>query len=259
MPLSVSVWRTFNLLTSGRGLSTLPNTWLKNILLLVVNPFPSASAVIPLCRAFLTFKAAYFEGVDKPSLIPASNVALQIVPVGLVTRKEGVVMRGLEFPAFLRRLYDRCEVMENTTVTNTYPIVCFISTITDSGAWKRVFDVSSNFIIHSTPRFPRVYRLLPLSTSQPTQRQFESTCCLFHLARYALAHGGMDRRLGSSLAERVVLSKSSYSHRRRRNGPQSILPIIRNCRCRSLASNNRDCKASENKLESHHRPSWRDV
>jgi hypothetical protein len=92
-------------------------------MLLVVNPFSSGSAIIPLCRAFLTFKSAYFEGVDKPSLIPASNVALQIVPVGLVARKEGVVMRGLEFPAFLRRLYDRCEVMENTATTNSKPLV----------------------------------------------------------------------------------------------------------------------------------------
>ena len=95
----------------------MPNSWLKNIVLLVVNPFASGSAVIPLCRAFLSFKTAFFEGVDNPSLVPPSNVALQIVPVAMVVQKEGVVMRGLEFHSFLRGLYDRCEVMENTVAT----------------------------------------------------------------------------------------------------------------------------------------------
>src|SRR5271170_7343881 len=118
-----------SLLILGRELSTLPNSWLKNILLLMVNPFTSGSAVIPLCRAFLSFKSAYFEGVDNPALIPASNVALQIVPVGMVARKEGVLMRGLEFHSFLRGLYDRCEVMENSAVTNTKPAVCLTNSL----------------------------------------------------------------------------------------------------------------------------------
>lgn len=61
--------------------------------------------------------------LDNPALIPSSNVALQIVPVDLVARKEGVVMRGLEFHSFLRVLYDRCEVMENTVSTNPKPAV----------------------------------------------------------------------------------------------------------------------------------------
>lgn len=56
---------------------------------------------------------------DNPSLIPASNVALQIVPVSMVAQKEGVVMRGPDFHTFLRSLYDRCEVMENTAATAT--------------------------------------------------------------------------------------------------------------------------------------------
>jgi hypothetical protein len=107
----------------GRGLSTLPNTWLTNILILMVNPFSYGSAIIPLCRAFLSFKSAFFEGVDNPALIPSSNVALQILPVSMVARKEGVLMRGLEFHSFLRCLYDRCEVMENTVVTNAKPTV----------------------------------------------------------------------------------------------------------------------------------------
>lgn len=85
----------------------------------MVNPFSNGSAVIPLCRAFLSFKSAFYQGVDNPSLIPASNVALQIVPVGMVARQEGVVMRGLEFYSFLRRLYDRCDLMENTGNTGT--------------------------------------------------------------------------------------------------------------------------------------------
>jgi len=110
-------------LISGRGLSTLPNTWLTNILILMVNPFSNGSAIIPLCRAFLSFKSAFFEGVDNPALIPSSNVALQIVPVSMVARKESVLMRGLEFHSFLRCLYDRCEVMENTVVTNAKPTV----------------------------------------------------------------------------------------------------------------------------------------
>jgi hypothetical protein len=93
----------------------------------MVNPFANGSAVIPLCRAFLSFKSAYIEGVDNPSLIPASNVALQLVPVGMVARKEGVVMRGLEFQSFLRGLYDRCEVMENTVATN--PKLAVISSL----------------------------------------------------------------------------------------------------------------------------------
>ena len=84
----------------------------------MVNPFSNGSAIIPLCRAFLSFKSAFFEGVDNPALIPSSNVALQIVPVSVVAKKEGVVMRGLEFHSFLRCLYDRCEVMENTNITN---------------------------------------------------------------------------------------------------------------------------------------------
>ena len=89
----------------------------------MVNPFSSSSAVISLCKAFLSFKSAYAEVLDNPALIPSSNVALQIVPVDLVARKEGVVMRGLEFHSFLRVLYDRCEVMENTVSTNPKPAV----------------------------------------------------------------------------------------------------------------------------------------
>ena len=98
----------------------MPNSWLKNIVLLVVNPFPSGSALIPLCRAFLSFKNAFFEGMDNPALVPPSNVALQLVPVSMVAQKEGVVIRGLEFHSFLRRLYDRCEVMENTVATTVF-------------------------------------------------------------------------------------------------------------------------------------------
>ena len=88
----------------------------------MVNPFTTGSAVIPLCRAFLSFKSTYFEGADNPSLIPASNVALQIVPVGMVAKKEGVIMRGLEFQSFLRGLYDRCDVMD-TPSKSTKPAV----------------------------------------------------------------------------------------------------------------------------------------
>jgi hypothetical protein len=111
------------LLISGRGLSTLQNTWLKNILVLIVNPFMNVSAIIPLCRAFLNFKSTYFEGTDSPALIPECNVALQIVPVGMVAKKEGIVVRGLEFQAFLRGLYDRCEATENSNANSAKPAV----------------------------------------------------------------------------------------------------------------------------------------
>ena len=134
-------------LTSGRGCSKLPNAWLKNILILIINPFSNGAAVIPLCRAFLSFKATFFQGVDNPSLIPASNVALQIVPVGMVARKEGVVMRGLEFHSFLRRLYDRCEVMEspgNTGTTNpklaVQPTKMLLTVVSN----KRIRNIASN-------------------------------------------------------------------------------------------------------------------
>ena len=106
-------------------MSKLPNTWLKNILVLIVNPFAGGSAIIPLCRAFLSFRSVYFEGVDNPSLIPSNNVALQIMPVSMVAQKEGVVMRGPDFHSFLRRLYDRCEVMENAQETTTKTVVSF--------------------------------------------------------------------------------------------------------------------------------------
>src|SRR5947207_29545 len=127
------------LLTSGRGLATLKDNWLKNILILMVNPFANGSAVVPLCRAFLSFKSAYFEGADNPSLIPESNVALQIVPVGMVAKKEGVVMRGLEFQAFLRGLYDRCEVMENTQATNTKTAVLTYKMLSNLQSRNREF------------------------------------------------------------------------------------------------------------------------
>jgi hypothetical protein len=101
----------------------LPNSWLKNILVLIVNPFSIGSAVVPLCKAFLGFKNAYFAGVDNPATIPTSHVALQIVPVKMIAGKEGLLMRGLEFQSFMRRLYDLCEVMESTTTTNPKPTV----------------------------------------------------------------------------------------------------------------------------------------
>lgn len=91
-----------------------------------MNPFAGGAAVIPLCRAFLSFKSLYFEVVDNPALIPANNVALQILPVSMVAQKEGIVMRSAGFHTFLRRLYDRCEVMENTPATTTKTAVsCF--------------------------------------------------------------------------------------------------------------------------------------
>jgi len=107
----------------AHGLSKFPNTWLKNILVLMVNPFSNGSAVIPLCRAFLGFKTAYFAGVDNPATVPTSHVALQIVPVKMIASKEGILMRGLEFQSFMRRLYDLCEVMEATPTTNPKPTV----------------------------------------------------------------------------------------------------------------------------------------
>jgi hypothetical protein len=125
MLLSISVsCPNITWLISGRELSGQQNTWLTNILILIVNPFKNGAAVIPLCRAFLSFKSTYFEGVDNPSLIPASNVALQILPADMVATKEGLIMRGLEFTTFVRRLYDKCQVMEtNTSKTNAKPPV----------------------------------------------------------------------------------------------------------------------------------------
>jgi hypothetical protein len=128
------------LLTSGRGLATLKDSWLKNILILMVNPFTNGSVVIPLCRAFLSFKSTYFEGADNPALIPASNVALQIVPVGMVAKKEGVVMRGLEFQSFLRGLYDRCEVMEKTPAKVTKPAVFICHGLSDCSREVEIFS-----------------------------------------------------------------------------------------------------------------------
>ena len=92
-------------------------------MILIVNPFAGGSAIIPLCRAFLSFRSVYFEGVDNPALIPSNNVALQIMPVSMVAQREGVVMRGSDFHTFLRRLYDRCEVMENAPSTTTKTVV----------------------------------------------------------------------------------------------------------------------------------------
>ena len=143
MPLSTLVSLPSKvLLISGRGLSTLQNTWLKNILVLIVNPFTNVSAIIPLCRAFLNFKSTYFEGTDSPALIPASNVALQIVPVGMVAKKEGIVVRGLEFQAFLRGLYDRCEVTENNNAHNPKPAVPLSKTLLILVSYARVCYVT---------------------------------------------------------------------------------------------------------------------
>jgi len=47
------------------------------------------------------------------------------MPVSMVAQKEGVVMRGPDFHSFLRRLYDRCEVMENAQGTTTKTVVSF--------------------------------------------------------------------------------------------------------------------------------------
>lgn len=122
----------------------------------MINPFTNGSAVIPLCRAFLSFKTAYFKGVDNPALIPASNVALQIVPVGMVARKEGVLMRGLEFQAFLRGLYDRCEVMENTAATNTKPAVLLHKILLIIVANSRVSHITCNINSITTSNFSRI-------------------------------------------------------------------------------------------------------
>jgi hypothetical protein len=110
-------------LISGRGMSSVSDKWLQNILILMVNPFGSRSVIVPFCRAFLGFKSAYSEGADNPALIPESNLALQIIPASMIARKEGIITRGLEFQTLVRTLYDRCGVMAHLQTESPKPAV----------------------------------------------------------------------------------------------------------------------------------------
>ncbi|KAF8446495.1 mediator complex subunit 13 C-terminal-domain-containing protein [Terfezia claveryi] len=88
---------------------------MQNIVVYLVNPFIRASVLPELCHAFYFLKQAYMATMTQLNAAP-NNIILQIVPIDLLTAKNGLITPSQEdYIRFSLEVYNRCMVTENDT------------------------------------------------------------------------------------------------------------------------------------------------
>jgi len=86
---------------------------MQNIVVYLVNPFSKASALPELCHAFYFLSQAYMTTMAQLNAAP-NNIILQIVPIDLLTAKNGLVTPSQDdYIQFSLEVYNRCMVTEN--------------------------------------------------------------------------------------------------------------------------------------------------
>ena len=88
---------------------------MQNIVVYLVNPFLKASALPELCHAFYFLSQAYWTTMAHFNAT-TNNIILQIVPIDLLTAKNGLVTPSQEdYIRFSLEVYNRCTVTESGT------------------------------------------------------------------------------------------------------------------------------------------------